>query len=104
MRLFRVAAVTVGVAASAALVIWFLRPTPIHFDHRRIVQALREILRAQDAYAAAHPGEGFAPTLAALGPTPGAGSLDAELAAGRRHGYRFDFVSGERDSSGRLRR
>ena len=64
--------------------------------------AMRQILRAEDAYRSSHPEQGFAATLAALGPSPGAGLIDAELAGGTNFGYRFTLTSAPADPGGSI--
>jgi len=77
------------------------RPDP-GILRRRAVDSMREILRSQDAYATRHPENGFATTLAELGPSPGAGLIDAELAGGEKFGYQFTLTAAPADSSGRV--
>ena len=49
--------------------------------------ALRTINRAEAEYAQIHPGKGSAASLEDLGPPPGAGLIDGDLANGRRYNY-----------------
>jgi hypothetical protein len=64
--------------------------------------ALRIVNKAQAEYAKAHRGQGFAPSLAELGPTPGAALIDDSLANGRRYNYSITLNPTPTDTSGRI--
>jgi len=53
------------------------------------VQSMKEITRAEQQYASANPSVGFAPSLSLLGPAPGPGWINSELAQGRKDAYEF---------------
>lgn len=63
--------------------------------------ALRTINKAQAEYAKTHPGKGSAATLEDLGPPPGAGLIDGDLANGRRYNYAITLSPAPSDTSGR---
>ncbi|HVP28348.1 MAG TPA: hypothetical protein VMW35_04215 [Myxococcota bacterium] len=61
------------------------------------------IARCAREHAAQHPDAGVPATLEALGPA-GDGCLDAAGAAGAAGGYRFEYLAGVPDASGRIER
>ena len=62
--------------------------------------ALRTINKAQAEYAKTHPGKGSAASLEDLGPPPGAGLIDGDLASGRRYNYTITLSPAPSDTSG----
>jgi len=62
--------------------------------------ALRSINTAQAEYAKTHRGRGSAASLEDLGPPPGAGLIDGDLANGRRYNYTITLSSAPSDTSG----
>ena len=62
--------------------------------------ALRTINTAQAKYAKTHPGKGSAASLEDLGPPPGAGLIDGDLANGRRYNYAITLSPAPSDTSG----
>jgi len=53
------------------------------------VQSMKTISLAERQYASANPSVGFAPSLSLLGPAPGPGWINSELAQGRKEAYEF---------------
>jgi len=53
---------------------------------------IHAINTANIAYSTANPLIGFAPTLPALGPSPGGGFIDSSLASGTKSGYTYTYV------------
>ncbi len=70
----------------------------------RAADALRAINTAQIQYARTHPAEGFASSLEDLGPSPGAGLIDQDLADGGRYNYIIALAPASADKSGRMDR
>lgn len=64
----------------------------MHANESAAVGAMRTIASNTHAYVSMHPDVGFPPSLASLGPPPGADMIDATLAAGFRSGYKFDYL------------
>jgi hypothetical protein len=62
--------------------------------------ALRSINTAQAEYAKTHRGRGSAASLEDLGPPPGAGLIDGDLANGRRYNYTITLSPAPSDTSG----
>lgn len=79
-----------------------LRVSPVATNEASSVGWLHRINTAQAEHARLHPDEGFAPSLARLGPPPGDGALDAELAGGRKRNYVFTLTAAPPDSNGRI--
>jgi hypothetical protein len=89
-------------------------------NERVVVLSLRTINTAAMTYWSQFEDAGFPPTLAALGPLKGqkpyasaeeilkggsksaAGLIDEVLASGTESGYRFTYVAGKPDSTGRI--
>ncbi len=71
-------------------------------DEASAVGSLRTIHAVQIQFAQDHPRNGFATSLAQLGPTPGAELIDSVLASGTKSGYLFAITSAETDSNGRV--
>jgi hypothetical protein len=85
------------------LVVSSLALTPKRaFDEASSVGSLRTIYIAQKQFASDHVQLGFAPSLAQLGPTPGAELIDFLLASGTKSGYTFTITSASIDSQGRV--
>lgn len=61
--------------------------------------ALRTINTAEAEYARTHRGKASAPSLEDLGPPPGAGLIDGDLANGRRYNYTITLSPGPSDTS-----
>jgi len=80
---------------------WMLAPR-IESPELSAVGTLRTIARAQRDYATAHPRQGFAPSLKALGPAPGAGLVDPVIASGVKNGYVFSLQQGIPEEDGRI--
>jgi hypothetical protein len=68
----------------------------------RPADSLQTIHVAQVFYARSHPDKGFAPSLAELGPSPGAELIDSVLASGRKSGYVYTLNAAPPDASGRI--
>jgi type IV pilus assembly protein PilA len=66
------------------------------------VGSLRTICFAQTQFAQNHPQQGFATSLAQLGPTPGDALIDGVLASGTKNSYVFTITSTATDSQGRV--
>jgi hypothetical protein len=62
--------------------------------------ALRTINKAQAEYAKTHPGKVSAASLEDLGPAPGAGLIDGDLANGRRYNYAITLSPAPSDTIG----
>ena len=62
--------------------------------------ALRTINKAQAEYAKTHPGKGSAASLEDLGPPPGVGLIDRDLANGRRYNYTITLSPAPSDTRG----
>jgi hypothetical protein len=68
-------------------------------------EALRTVNVAQARYAQTHPDKGFAASLEELGPAPGAGLINVDLAKGRRYNYYIiSLTSALPDPSGHIRK
>jgi hypothetical protein len=78
----------------------FLRESPRVATRK--VDYLYAVNAAQVLYARTHPTKGFAPSLAELGPSPGAALIDPGLASGKKSGYVFILNTAPPDSSGRI--
>jgi hypothetical protein len=68
----------------------------------RPVDSLQTIYEAQVLYARSHSDKVFAPSLAELGPSPGAELIDSVLASGRKSGYVYTLNAATPDASGRI--
>jgi hypothetical protein len=68
----------------------------VFLNHRRAVESVRELNRAEYNYAAQHPNAGFACNLNDLGepgsePLSGVGLVDRVLASGTKSSYHFEI-------------
>ena len=72
----------------------------MEYHETAAADALRTINKAQVEYAKTHPGKGSAASLEDLGPPPGAGLIDKDLANGRRYNYTIMLSPAPSDTRG----
>ncbi|MGZ7056268.1 MAG: hypothetical protein ACXVK3_12125 [Candidatus Angelobacter sp.] len=72
----------------------------MEYHETAAADALRTINKAQAEYAKTHPGKGSAASLEDLGPPPGAGLIDGDLANGRRYNYTITLSPAPSNTSG----
>jgi type IV pilus assembly protein PilA len=85
----------------------FHHSNPMAANESSAVGSLRSLNAAAMHYQLAHPEEGFPSALKSLSPSCGVDAswtLDATLTSGLKSGYRFTFMTGERNNDGRILR
>ena len=83
----------------AAFTIPKLTKSTIPAHETSAIASIRAINEAEMIYASSHPDLGFTPDLAMLGGTTqtgGEGTIDNNLASGRKSGYTFTYTPGEK--------
>ena len=60
------------------------------------IASVRTINSAQMIFASSHPDIGFSPDLASLSGATAGGTIDANLASGKKSGYTFTYTPGEK--------
>ena len=87
-----------GVVFIAALFLGIFSPSAprVFLNHRRAVESIRKLNRAEYNYSGRHPDAGFARTLSDLGeqgsePESGLGPVDRVLASGTKSSYHFEI-------------
>jgi hypothetical protein len=91
-----------GILCLAAVLIPHMMRSTLAANEASCVSTLRTIYIAQSSYAEKYPQKGFASTLSELGPSPGAGLIDQQLASGIKSGYRFTFIAAPPDATGHI--
>ena len=81
----------------AAVAIPKFTKTQIQPNEMSAIKSLQTIFTAELMYSNSHSDQGFSPDLASLGGSGGTeGSLNADLAGGRKSGYTFSYTPGEK--------
>lgn len=76
----------------AAIAIPNLLQSKMSANESAAAASIHAINTAEIAYSTANPMIGFSASLSTLGPTPGAGYIDENLASGTKSGYNFTYV------------
>jgi type IV pilus assembly protein PilA len=76
----------------AAIAIPNLLQAKMSANESAAAASIHAINTANIAYSTANPLVGFAATLSDLGPTPGQGYIDSNLAGGTKSGYKFTYT------------
>jgi len=92
--------VPVVIALFLAIAIPHLVESQIARNEAFAMGALRSIGTAEEAYAKAHPEQGFAPSLKTLSLSPGTGMLSTTMASGASHDYTFTLVTDKPGTDG----
>lgn len=92
----------VGYYAIATAIIYGFVESQLIISASDADEAIIQLYRAQREYFIKNPEKGFAATLEALGPAPGADLIKEELARGEKKGYRFKLVPNSPDARGRV--
>lgn len=100
-RIFVVSA-WLGILCLAAICIPSVVNSKVGANESSAISSLHTIDTAQFSYAGKYPQKGFAAALSELGPPPGAGFIDEQLASGTKFGYSFSLIASPPDASGRI--